>query len=110
MKYLYKYPQSEFPYSQLIDENRKRGKLAPEFELIDTGVLNDDRYFDVFVEYAKADVEDILIRVSVVNRGPEPARVNVLPTVWFRNTWSWDLPAGFEWAASSVWQCREVSD
>ncbi|HET6889592.1 MAG TPA: hypothetical protein VFH31_00705, partial [Pyrinomonadaceae bacterium] len=90
MKYLYKYPQAEFPYGQLVEENRSRGKLAPEFELLDTGVFNDDRYFDVFVEYAKADVEDILVRVSVVNRGPEPAQVNVLPTVWFRNTWSWD--------------------
>jgi hypothetical protein len=90
MKYLYKYPQAEFPYAKLVEENRRRGKLASEFELIDTGVFNDDRYFDVFVEYAKADVEDILVRVRVVNRGPEPAQVNVLPTVWFRNTWSWD--------------------
>ncbi|HZE71507.1 MAG TPA: hypothetical protein VE135_18540 [Pyrinomonadaceae bacterium] len=90
MKYLYKYPQAEFPYGQLVDENRRRGKDAPEFELMDTGVFNDDRYFDVFVEYAKADVEDVLVRVSVVNRGMEPATLNVLPTVWFRNTWSWD--------------------
>jgi Glycosyl hydrolase family 63 C-terminal domain len=90
MKYLYKYPQAEFPYEQLVEENRRRGKLASEFELIDTGVFNDDRYFDVFVEYAKADVEDILVRISVANRGAEPAWVNVLPTIWFRNTWSWD--------------------
>src|SRR5246500_2123422 len=90
MKYLYKYPQSEFPYSQLVEENRRRGKLASEFELMDTGVFNDDRYFDVFVEYAKADVEDILIRITIANRGPDEARINALPTIWFRNTWSWD--------------------
>ena len=90
MKYLYKYPQSEFPYGLLVEENRRRGKLAPEFELMDTGIFNDNRYFDVFVEYAKADVEDILARVSVVNRGPEAAPVNVLPSLWFRNTWSWE--------------------
>ena len=89
MKYLYKYPQIKFPYGQLLEENRRRGKLAPEFELIDTGILNDDRYFDVFVEYAKGDVEDILIKISVINRGPEPATMNLLPTIWFRNTWSW---------------------
>ena len=89
MKYLYKYPQMEFPYGQLVEENRGRGKLAPEFELIDTGILNDDRYFDVFVEYAKGEVEDILIKISVINRGPEPATMNLLPTIWFRNTWSW---------------------
>ena len=89
MKYLYKYPQAEFPYGRLVQENRKRGKLAPEFELIDTGVFDDDRYFDVFVEYAKGDVEDILIRISATNRGPEPAQLHLLPSVWFRNTWSW---------------------
>ncbi len=90
MKYLYKYPQSEFPYGQLIEENSRRGRLAPEFELIDTGVFNEDRYFDVFVEYAKAGVEDILVRVSAVNRGLEAAHLRLLPTVWFRNTWSWN--------------------
>jgi hypothetical protein len=90
MKYLYKYPQAEFPYNQLLEENRRRGKLAPEFELIDTGIFNDDRYFDVFVEYAKADSEDILIKISATNRGPEVASLNLLPTIWFRNTWSWD--------------------
>src|SRR5258705_5553241 len=89
MKYLYKYPQAEFPYSQLVDENRSRGKLASEFELIDTGVFDDDRYFDVVVEYAKADVEDILIRISATNRGPDQAKVFLLPTVWFRNRWTW---------------------
>jgi hypothetical protein len=90
MKYLYKYPQSEFPYARLIEENRARGKGAPEFELMDTGIFDEDRYFDVFVEYAKADPEDILVRVSAVNRGPEEATIHLLPTLWFRNTWSWD--------------------
>ncbi len=89
MKYLYKYAQAEFPYAQLREENRRRGRSAPEFELLDTGVFNDDRYFDVFVEYAKADVEDILVRISAVNRGPEPAQLHLLPTIWFRNRWSW---------------------
>ena len=89
MKYLYKYPQAEFPYGQLVEENRRRGKNQPEFELLDTGVFNDDRYFDVFVEYAKADTEDILIKLTVANRGPEAAGLRLLPTVWFRNTWSW---------------------
>jgi hypothetical protein len=90
MKFLYKYPQAEFPYSRLIQENHNRTKLEREFELIDTGIFNDDRYFDVFVEYAKADVEDILIKITVANRGPEEAHLNLLPTVWFRNTWTWD--------------------
>src|SRR5271170_5003821 len=89
MKYLYKYPQTEFPYGQLVEENRRRGKSQPEYELLDTGVFNDDRYFDVFVEYAKADTEDILIKITVANRGPETANLHLLPTVWFRNTWSW---------------------
>jgi hypothetical protein len=89
MKYLYKYPQAEFPYTQLVEENRRRGKKQPEFELLDTGVFDDNRYFDVFVEYAKADTEDILIKITVANRGPEAASLRLLPTVWFRNTWSW---------------------
>ena len=89
MKYLYKYPQAEFPYNQLVAENQRRGKLEPEFELIDTGVFEGDRYFDVVVEYAKADVEDILIKIEVTNQGPTEASLNLLPTVWFRNTWSW---------------------
>jgi hypothetical protein len=90
MKYLYKYSQAEFPYGRLVTENRQRGKLSPEFELIDTGVFDGDRYFDVVVEYAKADVEDILIRIAVTNHGPQEASLNVLPTIWFRNTWSWN--------------------
>ena len=89
MKYLYKYPQTEFPYAKLVEENRCRDKRQPEFELLDTGVFDEDRYFDVFVEYAKADVEDILIKITVTNRGPEPANLRLLPTIWFRNTWSW---------------------
>ncbi len=89
MKYLYKYPQAEFPYGRLVEENRRRGKHEPEFELLDTGVFNENRYFDVFVEYAKADTEDILIKITVANRGPEAANLRLLPTVWFRNTWSW---------------------
>src|SRR4051812_1248086 len=89
MKHLYKYPQAEFPYSALVEENRRRGKYSPEFELMDTGVFADNRYFDVLVEYAKASPEDILVRISATNHGPEPATIDLLPTVWFRNTWSW---------------------
>ncbi len=90
MKYLYKYPQAPFPYGWLVEENRRRGRGSLEFELLETGVFDEDRYFDVFVEYAKAGVEDILIRITVVNRGPDSAQLHLLPTLWFRNTWSWD--------------------
>src|SRR5437870_4610157 len=89
MKYLYKYPQADFPYTQLVEENRRRGKDAPEFELLDTGIFDDDRYFDVLVEYAKAGPDDILMLVTVHNRGPETATIHLLPQLWFRNTWSW---------------------
>ncbi len=89
MKYLYKYPQAEFPYGLLLEENRRRDKSQPEYELLDTGVFHDNRYFDVLVEYAKADVEDILIRITATNRGPETANLRLLPTIWLRNTWSW---------------------
>jgi hypothetical protein len=89
LKMLYKYPQREFPYAQLIEENGKRGKDQPEFELLDTGIFDDDRYFDVFVEYAKAAPKDLLMRVTIHNRGPEAATLHVLPHLWFRNTWSW---------------------
>jgi hypothetical protein len=89
MKYLYKYPHAAYPYVPIIEANRTRDKRAPEYELLDTGIFDEDRYFDVFVEYAKADPEDMLIRISVFNRGPEAAEIHVLPTVWFRNTWSW---------------------
>ena len=88
-KLLYKYPQREFPYSALVTENRRRSLDQPELELIDLGVFDDDRYFDVFVEYAKAEPNDVLWRVHVVNRGPETAPIHLLPHVWFRNTWSW---------------------
>jgi hypothetical protein len=89
MKYLYKYPQRAFPYAELVEENGRRGRKDPEYELLDTGIFDDDRYFDVFVEYAKASPEDMLILISVANRGPEPATLHLLPTLWFRNTWSW---------------------
>ena len=93
MKCLYKYPQAAFPYDHLRAENRRRTRHDPEFELTDTGVFDENRYFDVFVEYAKAAPDDILIRITVWNRGPEAAPIHVLPTVWFRNTWSWNPSA-----------------
>lgn len=89
MKCLYKYPQQAFPYSQLVEENQRRGYRDPEFELLDTGVFDDNRYFDIFVEYAKDSVEDILIQISITNQGPEEKTLHLLPTLWFRNTWSW---------------------
>ena len=89
MKWLYKYPQREYPYLWLVDENRRRGGEGPEFELLDTGIFDDDRYFDVIVEYAKASPEDLAIRISAVNRGPEAAPLDILPHLWFRNTWAW---------------------
>ena len=93
MKYLYKYPQAAFPYEDLVAENGRRGRGAPEYELLDTGVFDEDRYWDILIEYAKAGVNDILIRVTATNRGPEAAVLELLPTVWFRNTWSWDRGA-----------------
>ena len=94
MRMLYKYPQREYPYQQLIEESRRRGAGA-EFELLDTGIFDDDRYFDIFVEYAKESPEDICIRVEAFNRGPAAAALHVLPHLWFRNTWSWsDPPSG----------------
>ncbi len=90
MKGLYKYPQGAYPYAWLVEENGRRGRRDSEFELLDTGVFNDNRYFDVFVEYAKAGIDDILIRITAHNRGPEAAPLHLLPTLWFRNTWSWD--------------------
>ena len=89
MKYLYKYPQREYPYRDLIETNARRSRNDFEYELLDTGIFADDRYFDVFIEYAKETPEDILVRITVHNRGPEPAKLRVLPTLWFRNTWSW---------------------
>src|SRR5437763_4312526 len=90
MKFLYKYPQAPFPYADLVEENRRRGKDQDEYELMDTGIFDQNRYFDVTVEYAKAGVEDILVRMTIANRGPETATLDLLPTVWLRNTWSWD--------------------
>jgi len=90
MKFLYKYPQRAFPYAQLVEQNRRRGKHEPELELIDTGAFHENRYFDVVAEYAKSTPEDILIRIIAHNRGPEAADLFLLPTIWLRNTWSWD--------------------
>ena len=89
MQMLYKYPQAEFPYKALVDENRRRGRSQPEFELYDTGVFRENRYFDIFTEYAKGSDEDIFIRITAWNRGPDAATLHLLPTLWFRNTWSW---------------------
>src|SRR5436305_1782687 len=88
-KALYKYPQAPFPYARLVDENHRRGKGDPEFEILDTGIFDDNRYFDVFVEYAKASPNDVLIRITAANRGPDEATLHLLPTLWFRTTWSW---------------------
>ncbi len=93
LKMLYKYPQREFPYAQLVEENRRRGKDQPEFELLDTGIFDEDRYFDVFVEYAKAAADDIAMLITVHNRGPEEASIHLVPQLWFRNTWSWNVGA-----------------
>ncbi len=90
MKYLYKYPQEAYPYDDLIVTNRHRNRYEPEYELLDTGIFDEDKYFDVFAEYAKGDAEDILIKISIANRGPSPAPLHFLPTLWFRNTWSWN--------------------
>ncbi|HEY9597336.1 MAG TPA: glucosidase, partial [Cyanophyceae cyanobacterium] len=90
MKALYKYPHQAFPYSQLVEENKRRNRREPEFELLDTGVFNENRYFDVFIEYAKHSAEDILIQLRVINRGSEAKTLHLLPTLWFRNTWSWN--------------------
>ena len=102
MKALYKYPQAEFPYRLLSEENRRRGKEEPEFELHDTGVFEENRYFDVFAEYAKASPDDLLIRITVANRGPEPAPLSLLPTLWFRNTWSWGRTGEGYWPRPSI--------
>ena len=89
LKALYKYPQGAFPYEKLREENRRRGREEPEYELLDTGVFDEERYFDILVEYAKSGPNDLLIQLSITNRGPDAARLEVLPTLWFRNTWSW---------------------
>jgi len=97
MKYLYKYPHGAFPYNQLVEENRRRDRHSFEFELLDTGVFAEERYFDVFVEYAKASPEDILIQIKATNRGPETKTLHLLPTLWFRNTWSWGYEQEKPW-------------
>jgi hypothetical protein len=111
MKYLYKYPQSAFPYADLVETNRSRGKHELEYELIDTGIFNEDRYFDVFVEYAKESPNDVLIQITAHNRGPDPADLHVLPTLWFRNLWSW-LVRGERpvlWQASAFENCGIIA-
>ncbi|HEX9426928.1 MAG TPA: glucosidase [Candidatus Polarisedimenticolia bacterium] len=102
MKALYKYPQREYPYARLLDENRRRGKEAPELELVDTGVFEGGRYFDVFAEYAKGSPDDLLIKITIANRGPEPAPIDLLPTLWFRNTWSWGRSGEGYWPKPSI--------
>ena len=94
MKYLYKYPQRAYPYSDIVERSKERGRRDMEYELLDTGVFDDNRYFDVFVEYGKASPEDLLVAITIHNRGPEAAPLHVLPTVWFRNSWSWSSPNG----------------
>ena len=98
MRMLYKYPQTEFPYEELLEENRQRwGQVgAPEYELLDTGIFDLDRYFDVFIEYAKAGPEDIYVRIEATNRGPDAAELHLMPHLWFRNTWAWTNPPGTE--------------
>jgi hypothetical protein len=110
MKALYKYPQRAFPYADLVEENRRRGRGAPEYELLDTGIFADDRYFDVVVEYAKAAPHDLVIRVTAVNRGPDPAPLHVLPTLWCTNTWAWraDAPRPLLATAASGGAPRQV--
>ncbi len=110
MKSLYKYPQAAFPYDQLVAENRKRGRSEPEYELHDTGVFDDNRYFDVFTEYAKASPDDILIRITVHNRGPEDAPIEVLPTLWFRNIWSWGRTGEGYGPEPKAWLDHEQDD
>jgi hypothetical protein len=89
MRALYKYPQAEFPYSQLVEESRRRDRKAPEFEILDTGLFDEGKYFDIFVEYAKQSANDILIKITAVNRGTTAATLHLVPTLWFRNSWSW---------------------
>jgi hypothetical protein len=109
LKALYKYPQAEYPYARLVEENRRRNRSQPEFELADTGVFDDNRYFDIFVEYAKASPEDILIRITACNRGPDAAPLHLLPTLWFRNTWDWGRTGDDYWARPRLWQIDEAT-
>jgi len=107
MEALYKYPQSEFPYGPLMEENRRRGKNDPEFELIDTGIFHENRYFDIFAQYAKASPNDILMRIKIVNRGPDLAALHLLPTLWFRNTWSWGRKGEGYWPKPKILQLKD---
>jgi hypothetical protein len=107
LKSLYKYPQAEFPYARLLDENRRRGRDEPEFELLDTGVFDENRYFDVFVEYAKSSPNDMLVRITAANRGPDAARLHLLPTLWFRNTWIWQCAHEGCWVKPQLMQLGE---
>ncbi|MBX3388908.1 MAG: glucosidase [Phycisphaeraceae bacterium] len=117
MRFVYKYPQAEFPYSQLVEENRRRDRTQPEYELVDTGVFDKGKYFDVQVEYAKAAAEDLLVRITVTNHGPDTAPIQVLPTIWFRNfwTWGWDSrkpsleKSGERTISASHWELGEYS-
>src|SRR5262249_7596699 len=102
MRALYKYPQAEFPYDRLKGKNQRRGKTEPEFELADTGVFEGNRYFDVTIEYAKADADDILIRITASNRGPAAAPLLLLPTIWYRNTWIWGCKHEGCWVRPSI--------
>jgi hypothetical protein len=106
MKFLYKYPQAAYPYAWLVDENRRRGRRDPEFELLDTGVFEGNRYFDVFIEYAKASPEDILIKITAWNRGPDEAQLDLLPTMWFRNIWSF----GGKHGHPKLWRVKDYQD
>ncbi len=110
VRMLYKYPQAAFPYQQLIDENARRGRQDPEYELLDTGIFDDNRYFDVFVEYAKAAPEDILIRIRAINRGTQPAMLYVLPTLWFRNSWSWGVDDRYPILRKGHWKPEDGQD
>jgi len=109
LKALYKYPQAEYPYRQLIEENRRRGPREPEYELTDTGVFALNRYFDVFAEYAKADPNDLCIRITVANRGPQAASLVVLPTLWFKNSWSWGRQGEGYWPKPHLWRLEEAT-
>jgi hypothetical protein len=109
MKYLYKYPQQEFPYKNLLDENLKRDKIQPEYEILDTGIFNDDKYFDVYIEYAKQNSEDIFIKIEVINRGHEKASLTVLPTLWFYNNWQYagqDNKPSINWISDECVQAQ----
>jgi hypothetical protein len=109
LKALYKYPQAAFPYASLLEENRRRGREQPEFELEDTGAFDQQRYFDIFVEYAKAAPDELVVRITAVNRGPERAPLVLLPTLWFRNTWSWGRKGEGYWPKPKISRSGEAS-